>query len=228
VRVIIKWSILAIITFIVLIILTWYYLIQRPIIPNHTRVYYHLQRGETVTHVANTLYRRGFLLHPKILILWADIIGATRELKAGEYSFAPGASVSSILQQMVEGRVIIRKFTIVEGWNFYDVKKALENNPFIIKTLQGLTPEAVAKKLQLEYDHPEGLFYPDTYQFIRGVSDKKLLKRAYQHMKRRLDGLWQDRDKNIPFKTPYEALIAASLIEKETSLTSESGNRVIL
>jgi len=140
-------------------------------------------------------------------------------IKAGEYDLTPGLSPPGLLALLTSGRVIRHRFTIIEGWTVPQLLKALGEDPVLqhdiaaVDDLQGLEgmPEG----------NPEGWFLPETYVFVRGDSDLHILKRAYRDMQDKLDSAWRGRDTGLPYETPYELLIMASIVEKETSLESE-------
>ncbi len=117
--------------------------------------------------------------------------------------------------------MIRRKFTIVEGWTFSQTLKALQQAPMLTHRFTALTPGQVATALQLASASPEGLFYPSTYEYTYGMSDETLLKRAHLKMEEKLSHYWKLRSIGLSYKTPYQALIVASMIEKESSVISE-------
>lgn len=143
------------------------------------------------------------------------------ELKAGDYQFAAGLSLSAFLQQLRQGGVIQHKVTFVEGWTLRQVLAALATNSYLTHELTDVTPRLLAKRLRLKHPHPEGLFFPDTYQFSGQSSDIDILQRAYDLMQERLQTAWEQRAPDLPYTTPYQALIVASLVEKESALPSE-------
>jgi UPF0755 protein len=125
------------------------------------------------------------------------------------------------LDAIVNGRVIQHKVTLIEGWTFERVRRALTEHPKVFQTLTGLDRRRIMERLGFAGRDPEGLFFPDTYYFTAGTSDSKLLQRAYRRMEEFLHREWAARDKGLPYKAPYEVLIMASIIEKETSIGSE-------
>lgn len=145
-------------------------------------------------------------------------------LQVGEYKLEPGMTVRELLGQLERGEVLQRSITLVEGWNFSQFREALARAPRLEQTLPlDLDNQQVAAELNLEESHPEGLFFPDTYQYTLGMSDRDILNRAYQRMDALLAEVWSQRAENIPLKNPYEALILASIIEKETGVPRERG-----
>lgn len=145
-------------------------------------------------------------------------------LQVGEYRLAPGMTVRQLLSQLQRGEVVQRSVTLVEGWSFSQFRTALAS----AERLQHSLPDdwsnsRVMAELELEHDHPEGLFFPDTYQYTLGMSDRDILLRAYQRMQQELEAAWAQRAEGLPIETPYEALILASIIEKETGVPHERG-----
>jgi len=140
-------------------------------------------------------------------------------IKAGEYELTPGLSPPDLLALLASGKVIRYRFTIVEGWTITQLLNALGEDPVLrheidsVADLDGLAG--------MPTGNPEGWFLPETYVFVRGDSDLHILQRAYRDMQNSLDDTWRGRDTGLPYETPYELLIMASIIEKETSLESE-------
>jgi UPF0755 protein len=121
----------------------------------------------------------------------------------------------------VEGKVIQYSITLVDGWTFAQALEVVQSNPYLVHRLEGLDADTIMARLGYAGQHPEGRFMPDTYFFPRGLTDIAFLQRAYQAMQSYLDTAWRSRDVGIPVHTPYEALILASIVEKETGLASE-------
>lgn len=126
-----------------------------------------------------------------------------------------------LLDNIVAGKVKQRSVTFIEGWTFRQVKEALEANSHILHTINELSDQQIMAKLG-DNRHPKGLFFPDTYFFTWGETDFQILRRAYDRMQTILKKAWQSRSKNLPYKNSYQALIVASLTEKETALSKES------
>lgn len=145
---------------------------------------------------------------------------ASGMIKSGEYELLSGHTPKDLLQKLINGQVLLYGFTIVEGWSFHDIIAALERHPKLEKKLANLTPAEIIQKLNLPAQ-PEGWLYPSTYYFSLGFSDEAVLKKAHQLMNKALAEEWQNREPNLFLKSPYEALILASVIEKETAMISE-------
>ena len=142
-------------------------------------------------------------------------------MQAGEYRIAPGSTPRSLLEQFTKGTVQLYSFTIIEGWNHRELLAALQEHPQVEASMTDEDWPALLESLGAEATHPEGLFLPETYRFPRGTSDKALLKQAYELLQSALAEEWQRRDTESPVATPYEALILASIVEKETARADE-------
>lgn len=177
--------------------------------------------GTSLKRFAADLHRAGILPHPFYFGWMARFAGDSQAIKAGEYLFAPGVTPPQLLRQVVSGAVIQHAFTIVEGWTFAQLLEDLRHDDVIAQTLNGLAPDQIMERLGYPDQHAEGRFMPDTYHFPRGTTDVDFLQRAYQTMATRLNEEWKQRDRGLPYQTPYEALIMASIIEKETALPEE-------
>jgi len=161
--------------------------------------------------ISNAIYLR-------LLGRWTD---QAAKIQAGEYRIRPGTTPQGLLRQLVEGRVIEHSITLVEGWTFVQVMDALRRHPALDQTLASLTGEQIMQRLNHGGEHPEGRFFPDTYHFPRGTRDEDVLRRAYDEMAALLDAEWWQRAPLLPLQSPYEALILASIVERETALASE-------
>ena len=178
-------------------------------------------RGESLSAVARGLADRGILEHPRWLSAYARLTGADAKVRAGEYSIAPGTTPDGLLRQFQSGVVVPHSITIVEGWTFREMRKALEREDALDNTLRGRSDADVMRALGEEGAAPEGLFFPDTYLYGKGTTDLEILRQSRARMKKELDAAWAGRAQNLPFSTPYEALILASIVERETANPAE-------
>jgi len=177
--------------------------------------------GATLKGVARRLTERRILSEPRTFVVLATLMGRRQSLKTGEYRFQTGMSASAILDHMVKGRVVEYPFVIVEGWNIRQVLAALREAPRLEQTLKGLTPAQIMDRLGHAGEHPEGRFFPDTYRYTGGQTDVSVLQRAHNRMTERLKKEWEQRRPDVPLRNPYEALILASIVEKETGRADE-------
>ena len=175
--------------------------------------------GQSLAAISGGLARRGVLRHPRVLAGWARWQGTDQRIQGGEYLIAPGATPRSLMELLVQGRVVLYPLTVIEGWRFEDMLAALRAHDAIAST--GLGADEIMTALGEPDLHPEGLFFPDTYRFARGTSDLDILRQARARMRRQLEEAWTQRAQELPLTSPYEALVLASIIEKETGLDSE-------
>jgi UPF0755 protein len=178
-------------------------------------------RGASLRAVASSLEARGLLDQPLVWIGWARLTQRASQLKAGEYQLNPGMTPRQVLELLNSGRVLLHSITFVEGSTFADMRKVLAANPAIRNESHGKTAEEVMRALGEPTLHPEGQFFPDTYHFARGANDLELLRIAHQRMRDALEDAWVKRAPDLPLASPYEALILASIVEKETALDAE-------
>lgn len=144
-------------------------------------------------------------------------------LHSGEYRMTPGMTARDLIGLWQRGDVVQYSLTLVEGWNFRQVRSALAKHEKIEQTLDGLSDSDVMEKLGHPGVFPEGRFFPDTYRFVRGMTDAELLEKAYDRLDKVLAQEWAQRAPDLPYTEPYQALIMASLVEKETGVPQERG-----
>jgi len=181
-----------------------------------------VEPGTSVSHVARRLVDAGWLSRPLYFRVAARVSGSARRIQAGEYRVPPRQSPYRLLQRMVRGDVINYQLTVIEGWTFAQMLEAIRTHEALEHTLAAdAGGEVVMQRLGHPDQHPEGRFFPDTYQFPRGTTDMELLERAHQRMRRVLAEEWADREEDLPLDSPYEALILASIIERETGVPEE-------
>ena len=177
--------------------------------------------GSSFAAVTQQLVELGVIERDHWLRLYGRWSGAANAVQAGHYLISPGATPASLLEQFTSGAVRLFSFTIIEGWNHRDLLNALQANEAIEASMTeedwpGLLAELGAKAM-----HPEGLFLPETYRFSRGTTDRELLTQAYSLMQMVLVEEWNQRDESAPLASPYDALILASIVEKETARADE-------
>lgn len=180
-----------------------------------------VQPGDSIGIIARRLRQQGVLRSSWYLQAYARLSGIATRLQAGEYAISPMASPLGFIEQLVKGRVIQYPLTIVEGWTFRQMLEAIARQDKIRHSLQGLDDGKIMARLGRPGEHPEGRFFPDTYFFSAGTSDLALLRRAYAALQRRLQEAWERRAPDLPLTSPYQALILASVVEKETGLPDE-------
>ncbi len=201
----------------------WLYVqawLNTPINVDSTGYTYELKQGQTLGHLANDLGGEQILKHPRLLRLYARATD-TNKVHAGEYFFPTGTTPRMILEKLRNGDVVLYQITFVEGWTYKQALTALDNHPSVRHDLSGKAEREQIKLLGLPINHPEGWFFPDTYSFSRGTSDVEILRRAHRQMDAVLKNAWEKRAPNLPYKNSYEALVMASIIERETGHHSE-------
>ncbi|MGH8261267.1 MAG: endolytic transglycosylase MltG, partial [Steroidobacteraceae bacterium] len=163
----------------------------------------------------------GALAHPRLTELYLRLHGEHFSIKAGEYEVPAHASAEAVVALLAEGRVVLEQLTVVEGATFEEFRRELEGDPHIRATLRGRSDAQVMAAIGHAGEQPEGRFFPDTYRFASGTPETEILKIAYDKMSRVLAQAWAARQPGLPLHTPYEALILASIVEKETGLAAE-------
>lgn len=197
--------------------------LERPLHAGEAPVFYEIAPGASLRQIAQDLSERELLQDPHYLVFYARWSGVADRIQAGEYAIEPGMNAVQLLENLVAGKAVQHPLTIVEGWTFRELMQAVNESPYLTHTLEGLAPEAIMERIGAPGVHPEGQFYPDTYHFPRRTSDVSFLKRAYQTMRQRLAAEWENRAEGLPYDNPYEALILASIVEKETAVPAERG-----
>lgn len=181
-----------------------------------------VERGQTLRAVARRISADGWLDRPpEYLIALARLERQAQRIHAGEYLVAARTTPGAFLTLLVSGRVVQHGLTIVEGWTFAELLAAVRSSPLLDQTLQDDSPSEIMTALGWPDEHPEGRFFPDTYHFPRGTRDVDFLVRAHDTMAQVLAEEWAARDEGNPLKSPYEALILASIVEKETGAAFE-------
>ena len=179
--------------------------------------------GATPTGTFNRLEADGVLDDAFWLRLYWRFNLEGQPLHSGEYRMSPGLTAEGLIGLWQRGEVVQYSLTLVEGWNFRQVRTALAKHEKIVQTLAGLTDSEVMDKLGHPGVFPEGRFFPDTYRFVRGMTDVEFLKKAYNRLDDVLAQEWSKRAADAPYTDPYQALIMASLVEKETGVPQERG-----
>lgn len=179
--------------------------------------------GDTPSGLFQRMEREGTLSDSFWLRLYWRLNLSGQTLHSGEYQLRPEMTARDMIGLWQRGEVVQHTLTIVEGWNFRQVRAALEVLPTIQQTLSGLSDDEIMVRLGQAGLHPEGRFFPDTYRFTRGVTDVELLQRAFSRLEAVLAEEWDQRGEGLPYQNAYQALIMASIIEKETGVPSERG-----
>lgn len=188
-------------------------------------VIFEVAKGSSFQRIIKQLENQVGFNSPEIDLLWFKILarqeGLINQLKAGEYELPSGITAKEFLTLLSSGVILQHSITFPEGWTFKQVRQALAAEKYLKQTLEALTDGEILKKLGSTDSHPEGLFFPDTYLFAKHTSDLAILQQAYQKMQQTLKGQWAERVEGLPLKTAYDALILASIVERETGVATE-------
>lgn len=194
---------------------------QRPLTLPASPIEVIIKPNSGVASVGRQLQRGGIAIDPRLFVLLVRLTGHGGDLKAGGYQFETGATPMSVVGKIARGEVNHHVLTIIEGWEFKRMREAIDAHAALRHDTKDMSEAELMKAIGAAESAPEGLFFPDTYLFARGSSDIDLYKHAYRRMQRRLTEAWNARGPDLPYKTPYEALIMASIIEKETGQAAE-------
>lgn len=181
----------------------------------------HIESGTSARSVAQAIADAGVQANPILLYWWFRLSGESRQIKAGNYEIERGISPRRLLRKLVNGEEALRTLILVEGWNFTQVRAALAKADQLKSDTQGRSNDWIMAALEKPGIYAEGQFFPDTYSYSKGSSDLAVLKRAMLAMDKHLEAAWAKRDPNTPLKTREQALILASIVEKETGRASD-------
>ncbi|MFT6094256.1 MAG: UPF0755 protein [Pseudohongiellaceae bacterium] len=180
--------------------------------------------GSSLGQVSRDLESLGLFSYPRLLILFARIKGAENSIKVGEYELNNGLTAASLIDKMVAGETLQYRVTLVEGWTFNEALDAIQGSNKIVSVLRGLNSTEMLAQISSTFKNTEGILFPDTYFYTAGSTDLDLVRRASARLEIILQSEWEKRLGALPYKTPYEALIMASIIEKESAASSERGH----
>ncbi|MGE4368286.1 MAG: endolytic transglycosylase MltG [Burkholderiaceae bacterium] len=192
------------------------YWLDSPVTLDQPRIVYTVSPGDRLRTIAQTMNGAGIHVNDDALVLLGRYTGQDRQIHAGVYEALAGDSPRRLLDRMARGEMVQTRLTFVEGWTYRQIRQALRDHTDVRQTLQDVSDEQVLQRLGAEYTSPEGLFFPDTYVFVPGTTDFAVLEQAFKAQQKHLAQLWEQRDPDLPLKSPYEALILASIVEKET------------
>ncbi len=198
-----------------------YYLVSQPKAMPGEAEQVVVAQGSGVKSVALVLSKAQVIEEPHLFVWWVRLTGQSGKIKAGNYVFNGSLSMRDVLRLLVEGDVTQSSLRFTEGWNLRQVRAALAENTALKHDTAGMTTDQLAASLGIDGPTPEGWLFPDTYHFSSGLSELQILQRAHQQMEQQLQRAWEERAPGLPFASPYQALIMASIVEKETGLASE-------
>jgi UPF0755 protein len=200
----------------------WWYA-HRPLEFAQPVIEFNLPKGAGMRQAANVIAAAGLEVDPRLLTLIARASGQEKAIKAGSYEIHSGITPLQLIHKLAAGEVARGEVRLVEGWTFRQFRAALEGNASLENDLKGLTENEILRRIGATETSPEGLFFPDTYLFDKHSGALAVLKRAYEVMQEKLAVAWVGRGPDLPLVSPYEALILASIVEKETGRSGDRG-----
>ena len=214
-RLLIKLLFLAILALAAVAAWLWWWAGQ-PLPLRASPVDFHIASGSSLRAAIGQMREAGVNVQPSLLLLLARVQGADTSIKAGSYSVQEGVTARQLLDKLIRGKVTQGDMTLIEGWTFRQWRARMAAHPDLRGDSRGLSEVEIARRLGLAYPSLEGWLFPDTYLFDKQSSDLDLMARAVRAMERQLAAAWAGRADGLPYRSPYEALIMASIIEKET------------
>lgn len=205
-----------------ILFLGWmFYFANKPVSLAAPEVELDLKAGSSLRSVSHQLVQQRILSEPWSFMLMVRALGKAGEIKAGNYLIEDGITPYQLFLILTEGSTKQSSITFIEGWTFRQMREVLNRHEDVKHVTMAYTDEQIMQEIGAKERFPEGLFFPDTYYFSKGMSDKEILKRAYDSMQAKLAEAWQQREPGLPYQSPYEALIMASIVEKETGQAGE-------
>ena len=200
----------------------WWY-VHRPLALKTPLVDFTIERGMSLRQAANVIERAGVVVDARALTWLGRISERAHSIKAGSYEVHAGITAWQLILKLSNGDVTQGELLLVEGWTFRQIRDALERHADLNADTVGLSDAEILARIGASETHPEGLFFPDTYLFDKRSDASAVLRRSYQAMQSRLQRAWEGRAAELPLKSPYEALILASIVEKETGRREDRG-----
>ena len=182
---------------------------------------YHIASGSGLSAFAAKLAERQVVKRQWTIVAWAAAMGQLGKIKAGAYRFQEPTTLHAILGQLTRGQVVTYQVTLFEGWTVADMRNTLGVAPALIQLLPRIDDTHLRKILDIDEQRSEGWFFPDTYHYNHGDTDISILQRSHHRMQRMLEDAWSTRTPTLPLNNAYDALILASIVEKETAIDSE-------
>jgi UPF0755 protein len=194
---------------------------QQPVAPAQLPARFTLDPGIGLTQASRRMAEAGVIDHPLAFRLLGRALGHAARIKAGSYEVNRPLTPLDLFDMITRGVIARAQITVIEGWTFREMRAALNANPDLRHDTRALSDAELLARIDARENHPEGLFFPDTYVFDVGSGDLEVYRTAYRAMRERLDALWPARAPGLSYATPYQALIMASIVEKETGAASE-------
>jgi UPF0755 protein len=200
-------------------VIAWYPFHSLPL--KDSTVQFGISMGSSLRSATQQMAQAGVLPAALPFEILTRVLGDPKNIKAGNYEIERGISPLELMRKITRGDVTAVSITFVEGWTFRQIRKGLDDHPSLRHDTQAMSDAAILEKLGIQHRSAEGLFFPDTFHFSAGVSDFNILRRSHELMMKHLAAQWADRDPKVPLVNPYDALILASIIEKETGKATE-------
>ena len=197
------------------------YWAERPITTAEPAIAFTVTSGKGVGAISQEIAKAGVPVNPFLFSMLARLTNKASSIKAGAYELKPNTTPRRLVDQLVRGEFAQESLTIIEGWTFRQMRQAIAANPGLKHDTLTLSDQELMARISPDFKLPEGLFFPDTYLFAKGSSDMHIYKQAHALLMNRLGAAWEKRDPSLPYTTPYQALIMASIVEKETGQKSE-------
>lgn len=194
---------------------------KEPITTSGAPIPFTITPGSSVGVAAQQIAKAGVPMNPFLFSMLARVTQKANTIKAGAYELKPDTTPRRLIDQLVRGEFAQESLTIIEGWTFRQMRQAIAANPGLRHDTATLSDAELMARISPDYKTPEGLFFPDTYLFAKGSSDLQIYKQAHSLLIAKLNEAWARRDASLPYQTPYQALIMASIVEKETGQKSE-------
>lgn len=194
---------------------------ERPIVESGDAIEFVIKPGSNLASTAQQIEAAGVPLQTSLWMLLVRLSGKGSKIKAGSYELKPGTTPVRLIDQLVRGEFAQEALVIIEGWTFAQMREALAKHPALKHDSAALSERELLAKIGAKYEHAEGLFFPDTYLFAKGASDWQIYRQAYAAMQKRLNDAWEHRAPGLPYANAYQALVMASIVEKETGQKSE-------
>ncbi|MEO7493919.1 MAG: endolytic transglycosylase MltG [Massilia sp.] len=197
------------------------YWTKQPISMNPTPIEFTITPGSSVGAASQQIAAAGVPMNPFLFSMLARVTQKSSRIKAGSYELKAGTTPRRLIDQLVRGEFAQESLTIIEGWTFKQMRQAIAAHAGLKHDTAGLSDRELMARISTEFKEPEGLFFPDTYLFAKGSSELQIFKQAHTMLVNRLSSAWEKRDPSLPYTTPYQALVMASIVEKETGQKSE-------
>ncbi len=211
-----RWIVGIVIGIIVILITSFLFWALTPIFSKGKPIRFEVRTSDTLSDVVSRVNGSHDNINETLFTILMTIAGQDSSIKPGSYDIRAGESPYRLMQKLSNSVFAVESVTIIEGWTFHQMRKVIDAHSALKHDTAGLSDKELMQKLGIEHTHGEGLFYPDTYQFKQNDSDLKIYELAHKTLLKRLDALWESRNSDLPYQSAYEALIMASIIEKET------------